>query len=154
VASPTREETVVADRTPPSGSAVARAEAEPASPSPRPALAQAVVPARRTTDDGTSEDERRVLGMYQDMADAVDVYGTKDCAVLGRAFEDFAADGAEALYRVVRADRAEGPAYEDHIFASHGQQLDAIRAKLRVAFARCSGDPSVFRAFQSLSHAG
>src|SRR4051812_31316141 len=48
--------------------------------------APSVAPSPAPAGDTRAADERAVLGMYQNMADAVDAYGPTGCAGLGQAF--------------------------------------------------------------------
>jgi hypothetical protein len=98
-----------------------------------------------------SVDEHAVIGMYQDMADAVDQIGATNCAKLGETFDVLISDGEDATARLVRQSKTEGEDFTARIEAEHGPELEHIKNKLRDAFSKCGADPGVRQAFQRLS---
>ncbi len=129
-------------------------------PTPPPAVASALAPsdpataesgAARVAAGDDAADERTVVGMYQNMADAVDAYGPGACAGLGQAFVAFVADGAPATGRLVRSSADAGQDYSARLEGLLGPHVDHVRAKLKEAVTRCSEDPGVVGALRTLA---
>jgi hypothetical protein len=99
----------------------------------------------------TLADERTVLGMYQNLADAVDAYGADACAAMGQAFGAFVNDGAQASARLVAGSRIRGEDYPRRLEGILGSQTDRVRAKLKEALTRCPDDPGVLGALRALA---
>jgi hypothetical protein len=95
-------------------------------------------------------DEAAVMGMYQNMADAVDAYGDA-CSALGEAFGVFVADGAPATRRLVSVHKANGEDFTAWLQSAHGPQLDQVKVKLKDAITRCGNDPALRQALVALA---
>jgi hypothetical protein len=95
-------------------------------------------------------DEAAVMGMYQNMADAVDAYGDA-CGALGQAFGVFVSDGTPATTRLVSAHKAKGEDFTAWLQGAHGPQLDQVKAKLKEALSRCGSDPGLRQALTALA---
>jgi hypothetical protein len=144
---------LVVDPQPSAPAAVAPAAAEaPSVPAaandPATTIAKAVAPAAA---NDPAADERTVLGMYQNMTDAVDAYGKDACPALGQAFGTFVSDALPALGRLVRASKANGQDFNTTFAATHAAQLVTTQAKLKEAVARCGTDPAMIGALQTLA---
>jgi hypothetical protein len=123
--------------------AVATAPSDPAA-----TIGKASPPA---TANDPAADERTVLGMYQNMTDAVDAYGKDACPALGQAFGTFVSDALPAIGRLVRASNANGQDFNTTFAATHAAQLSSTQAKLKEAVARCGTDPGMITALQTLA---
>jgi hypothetical protein len=111
-------------------------------------IGKAIAPAMA---NDPAADERTVLGMYQNMTDAVDAYGKDACPALGQAFGTFVSDALPALGRLVRASKANGQDFNTTFAATHAAQLASTQAKLKEAVARCGTDPGMIGALQTLA---
>jgi hypothetical protein len=134
----------------PLAQATATAEAPPVAAANDPAvtIGKAIAPAMA---NDPAADERTILGMYQNMTDAVDAYGKDACPALGQAFGTFVSDALPALGRLVRASKANGQDFGATFAAAHGAQLVTTQAKLKEAVARCGTDPAMIAALQTLA---
>ena len=125
----------------------------PAEPLPPPAieLDTAALPGLDAAGAATpASDEAAVLGMYQNMADAVDAYG-EACSALGQAFSVFVTDGAPATARLIAAHKAKGEDFTGWFESAHHAQLEPMKAKIKDAIVRCGNDPGVRQALTALS---
>jgi hypothetical protein len=111
-------------------------------------IGKAIAPAMA---NDPAADERTVLGMYQNMTDAVDAYGKDACPALGQAFGTFVSDALPAIGRLVRASKANGQDFNTTFAATHAAQLASTQAKLKEAVARCGTDPAMIAALQTLA---
>jgi hypothetical protein len=132
----------------PSTATEAASLAAPAPSDPAATIGKAIAPA---TANDPAADERTVLGMYQNMTDAVDAYGKDACPALGQAFGTFVSDALPAIGRLVRASKANGQDFNTTFAATHAAQLVTTQAKLKEAVARCGTDPGMITALQTLA---
>ena len=129
---------------------VATAAAEPLPP-PAIELDTAALPGLDAAGAATpASDEATVLGMYQNMADAVDVYG-EACSALGQAFGVFVSDGAPATARLVAAHKAKGEDFTGWFEAAHHAQLEPMKQKVKEAILHCGNDPGVRQELTALA---